>query len=99
MGNTRRISIETDVREIFSVRIGTGLVRRCFCEECGSEDEVIDLNAAVTATGIPAFDLIARIADGSVHSPRTNTGHMWICLTSLKRQPETENRNYEIAAD
>jgi hypothetical protein len=99
MGNARRILIETDVLEVFSVRIGPGLVRRCFCEECGAEDQMIDLNAAVTASGIRALDLIARITAGSVHSPRTDSGHMWICLTSLKRQPEVESRIYEIAAD
>ena len=94
-GNARRILIETDVCETFSIRIGSNHVVRIFCESCGEDDEMIDLNAAVTATGIPATGLIERIANGSLHAPKTPTGHLLICLRSLQRQPDLENRNYE----
>lgn len=95
--NARIILIETDVRETFSIRIGSNHLVRLYCESCGTDDDMIDLNAAVTATGIPASELIERIAAGSIHSPRTETGHLLICLGSLKRQPDLENRNYEAA--
>ena len=95
--NARVILIETDVRETFSVRIGRNHSIRIYCESCGSEDDMIDLNAAVTATGIPASDLLARIAAGAIHSPQTATGHLLICLSSLKQQPDLENRDYETA--
>ena len=95
--NARVILIETDVRETFSVRIGRNHFIRTFCESCGADHDMIDLNAAVTATGIPASDLIARIAEGSIHSPRIATGHLLVCLASLKQQPDLENRDYETA--
>jgi hypothetical protein len=95
--NARVILIETDVFETFSVRIGRNHLFRTFCESCGAEHDMIDLNAAVSATGIAASDLIERIAAGSIHSPQVSTGHLLICLSSLKQQPELENRNYEIA--
>ena len=95
--NARVILIETDVRETFSVRIGRNHLFRVFCESCGTEHDMIDLNAAVTATGITAVDFIERIAAGSIHSPEISTGHLLICLASLKQQPDLENRDYEIA--
>jgi hypothetical protein len=95
--NARVILIETDVRETFSVRIGRNHSIRTYCESCGADDDMIDLNAAVTATGIAASDLIARIAEGSLHSPKTATGHLLVCLASLRQQPDLENRDYEAA--
>ena len=89
--------IETDVRETFSIHIGRNHVIRIYCESCGADDDMIDLNAAVTATGIVAAELIERIATGSIHSPQTETGHLLICLTSLRSQTDLENRNYEAA--
>ena len=97
--NARKILIETDVRETFSIRIGRSHVVRSYCETCGADDEMIDLNAAVTATGIAASELLARIAAGAVHSPKSVTGHLLICLSSLKRQPDLENRNYETSIE
>lgn len=95
--NARVILIESDVRESFSIRIGQNHLFRIYCEPCGADHDMIDLNAAVTATGIPASDLIQRIADGSLHSPTISTGHLLICLSSLKQQPDLENRDYETA--
>ena len=93
--NTRIISIETDVRETFSVRIGGNHLTRIYCDSCGADHDMIDLNAAVTATGIPAAGLLERIALGAIHSPQTATGHLLICIGSLKQQPDLENRDYE----
>ena len=95
--NARVILIETDVRESFSIRIGRNHLFRIYCERCRADHDMIDLNAAVTATGITASDLIQRIADGSIHSPKLSTGHLLICLASLKQQPDLENRDYETA--
>jgi hypothetical protein len=95
MSGNARILIETDVCETFSIRIGRNHVVRIYCDACGADDEMIDLNAAVTATGIPAAGLLERITNGSLHSPQTPTGHLLICLRSLQRQPDLENRNYE----
>ena len=95
--NPRVILIETDVRETLSVRIGRNHSFRIYCESCGDDHDMIDLNAAVTASGISASDLIDRIAAGSIHSPKISTGHLLICLSSLKQQPDLENRDYEIA--
>ena len=97
--NARKILIETDVRETFSIRIGRSHVVRSYCEACGADDEMIDLNAAVTATGIAASKLLDRIAAGVLHSPKSVTGHLLICLSSLKRQPDLENRNYETSIE
>jgi hypothetical protein len=95
--NARVILIETDVRETFSVRIGGNHLFRIHCESCAADQDMIDLNAAVTASGIPASDLIERIAAGTIHSPQLSTGHLLICLNSLKQQPDLENRDYETA--
>jgi len=96
VANAIKILIETDVSETFSVRIGRNHSVRIYCESCGADHDMIDLNAAVTASGIPALALIERIAAGSIHSPRTETGHLLICLASLKRQPDMENRNFNL---
>jgi hypothetical protein len=74
-------------------------VYRSYCESCGDDDQMIDLNAAVTATGLSALELIARIATGTVHSPKTTSGHLVVCLGSLKKQPELKDRNYDIDID
>jgi hypothetical protein len=99
MQSARRILIETDVHEIVSVRIGRNLAHRFYCEACGVDEEMIDLNAAVTASGISATELINRIGAGLIHSPVSPTGHLLICLGSLKQQADVTNRNYEIAID
>jgi hypothetical protein len=95
--NARVILIENDVRETFSVRIGRNHLVRIYCESCADDHDMLDLNAAVTATGIPASELLARIETGSIHSPQTPTGHLLICLCSLKQQPDLKNRDYETA--
>ena len=95
--NARVILIETDVRETFSIRIGGNHLVWLYCESCGAGGDMIDLNAAVTATGIPAAELIERIATGSIHSPQTETGHLLICLASLRSQADLGNRDYEAA--
>lgn len=95
--NAIEILIETDVRETFSVCIGSNHRVRIYCESCGADQDMIDLNAAVTATGIHAGELIERIAAGSIHSPQTETGHLLICLASLKQQPGLENRSFKAA--
>ena len=97
--SARRILIQTDAVESISVRIGADHVSRSHCDSCGGEGEMIDLNAAVTASGIRASELIRRIDSGGVHSPYTVTGHLLVCLTSLRKQPELKDRNYEIDID
>lgn len=85
-----RGSLEEAINDDSRLRIGRNHSIRTYCESCGADDDMIDLNAAVTATGIPASDLIARIAEGSIHSPKTTTGHLLVCLGSLKHQPDRE---------
>jgi hypothetical protein len=44
---------------------------------------MLSLDAAVTALGRGAFEIVTLIRRGSVHAVETETGHLLVCALSL----------------
>jgi|SRR5688572_1510774 len=89
------ILIETESTETWIMRVAGKIQPTAFCEHCLMETPMVDLNVAVSATGIRASELLAALAAGIIHSPDTETGHLLLCLTSLKKEIDLGNRNHE----
>jgi hypothetical protein len=80
---TKKILIETECREIFVVRASGKNELRGNCEGCGAEAELVTLDEAVSQSGMPTMEIIARVRTGEIHSCETARGHLLICLRSL----------------
>lgn len=81
----KKYLITTETHEIFVVRAGSRPVR-ADCLECAREVEMLNLDAAVTSSKIPAFAIFRLIEDGRLHALETSAGHLLICRNSLKRE-------------
>jgi hypothetical protein len=81
--NTKKILIETESREIFIVRRNGKEIIRGSCRSCAVEAEMLDLNTAVSFSGLGARELIRQIEGGGIHSLEIESGHLLICKTSL----------------
>jgi len=97
--NTKRILIETDSHETVVVRTSSPRIVIAYCESCGIEAEMLDLNSAVTRSGCGARELIREIDAGSVHSSQTPTGHLLICANSLQRAETTLETREDFIRD
>lgn len=56
---------------------------RFFCEECSTTVEMIDLNSAVTIFKTTTRELLQGIETGAVHSVEIQSGHLFVCASSL----------------
>ena len=89
--NSKTILIETERTETLVVRIaGNVSPVKEYCECCGTETQMLDLNSAVTLSGRGARDLIHEIETGLLHSAQTLRGHLLICTISLQTPCVTE---------
>ena len=86
--NAKKISIETEESETVVVRLIGKASLTAFCEKCGAEANMLDLDSAVNYSGQPARLLLREIDSGAVHSTETESGHLLICAASL---PEVES--------
>jgi hypothetical protein len=64
------------------VRQNEGPIRG-LCPDCQMEVGMLSLDAAVTALGRGAFEIVTLIRRGSVHAVETETGHLLVCALSL----------------
>lgn len=81
---TKKILIESESHEIFIVRADGKSEVRGYCEHCAAEMRCLTLDETVTHTGIPATSIIRLIQTGQVHFLETLSGHLLICLESVK---------------
>ena len=90
-GDAKRVVIEIERTETRIVRIASGAQSvTTYCDQCHSETQMLDLNAAVTFSGRNAHELIHEIETGSLHSAQSLRGHLLICTISLQTPFETQ---------
>ena len=80
----------TETHEIFVVRAVQRPVH-VYCPECAREVEMLNLDAAVTESKIPAFEMFRLIERERLHALETSAGHLLICRNSLKREEKNED--------
>ncbi len=87
----RKLLITKEEHEIIVVRKGEGSIRTQ-CLECATEVEMATFDRATAKFGIPAVTLIRLINEGGVHLSETSTGHLLICLDSLRKLSREDRR-------
>ncbi len=88
--NAKKILIETEQSETVVLRLIGKTAITAFCEPCGADAKMLDLNSAVNYSGQPARLLIREIETDGVHSSQMASGHLLICRNSLQRFRATE---------
>jgi hypothetical protein len=77
--NRTEITIETD--RVLMIRRRRSV--RFWCEECGSQVDMLDMGQAEALTGLSRQVLRDRAAAGSCHVHRRADGASLVCLESL----------------
>ena len=83
--NAKKILIETERSETVVLRLLGKAPITAFCERCGCETNMLDLNSAVNYSGQAARMLIRDIESDAIHSSQMASGHLLICKNSLQR--------------
>lgn len=78
----KKYLITTEEHEIFIVRNGHEKILG-FCFECQAEVEFVNLDSAVSLSGIRTREIFHLSEKGKIHSLETKTGHWLICRESL----------------
>jgi hypothetical protein len=86
---SKKILITTESRERLIVRQIENQTFRGFCSECRKEVEMLTLDAVTSETGMRTRELLRLIENNSVHSTESESGHLLICLNSLKEKSGT----------
>lgn len=81
--NAKKIFIETERTETLVLRLIGKASLTAFCEACGAEVKMLDLDSAVNCSGRTARELIHEIESGAIHSSQIASGHLLVCETSL----------------
>ncbi|MGH9881069.1 MAG: hypothetical protein ACRD6N_06495 [Pyrinomonadaceae bacterium] len=89
----KKLLITTEKHELFIVRTNSGVGINGFCPVCNHEVEMLTVDSVVTVTGVRTRELIARIADGEIHSIEAANGHLLVCKSSLRQGQEPERVN------
>ena len=84
MTNSKKLVISHESHEVTIVRpIRT--THRGFCGDCAEETELLTLDESVSATQMPAREIMRLVELGVVHSIETARGHILICRSSLAK--------------
>lgn len=81
---SKKILITTESHERLIVRQTENQSFRAFCSGCGKEVEMLTLDAVTSEMGIRTHELLQLIEENSVHSLEIESGHLLVCLNSLK---------------
>lgn len=92
MVNAKKILIESETIETFTLKIRGLRTVRLFCPECDATQEMVDLNSAADVSGASARELLRRVESGELHSPETSSGHFMICRGSLEHAINSDRR-------
>lgn len=85
MKNAKKVLVTTATSEIFIIRRKRARqIIREFCPHCQKPTEMLDFNSAITDYGLGARELMRQIEISVVHSAETESGHLFICSTSLE---------------
>lgn len=83
--NAKKILIETEQSETVVLRLNREAAMAGYCEKCGGEAKMLNLDSAVNYSGRPARMLMREIESGLIHSTETTSGHLLICEASLAK--------------
>jgi hypothetical protein len=86
---SKKILITTESHEVLIVRHIENQIFHGFCVECTEKVEMRTLDAITSEMGIRTRELLRRIDNNSVHSMEIESGHLLICLNSLKEKSGT----------
>jgi hypothetical protein len=86
---SKKILITTESHERLVVRQTENQIFWGFCSDCGKEVEMLTLDAVTSNTGIRTRELWRLIEENLVHSLEIESGHLLICLNSLKAKSGT----------
>jgi hypothetical protein len=86
---SKKILITTETHERLLIRQTENQSFRGFCPECEKEVEMLTLDAVTSDMGIRTRELFRLIEENSVHSLEIESGHLLVCLNSLKGKSET----------
>ena len=78
----RRIRITVVTDEFLVSKLGTGC--NAECRGCGSIVKMLGLEEAMTLAKVGSREIYRRVETGQLHFMETATGHLLICLESLK---------------
>lgn len=84
MTNTKKISITTESREIFVVRMREKSVIHGFCPQCAAKADFLTLDEAVCFSARTTREIVRQTETNQVHSVETASGHLFICQKSLE---------------
>lgn len=90
--NTKKILIETESFETFTLRITRRDAIRLYCDTCRAIEEMLDLNVTADVTGVSAREILGLVESSVLHSPETTGGHLLICRASLEDAINTDTR-------
>lgn len=79
----KKILITSETHETLIVRQGGHAAQLAFCDQCGSETEMLTLDAASAVSGIRTRAIIGLVETGRLHGQETAAGAVRICVTSL----------------
>jgi hypothetical protein len=92
MVNAKKILIETESLETYTLRVSGRETVRLYCEQCDSVEEMLDVNTAADISGAAAREILTRVEMREVHAPETSSGHLLICRASLENSINTDGR-------
>lgn len=78
----KKYLITTEEHEIFIIRSEHEKIF-AFCIDCQAETEFVNLDSAVSLSGIRTQEIFRLAKKGKIHSLETESGHWLICKNSL----------------
>ncbi|HUR99041.1 MAG TPA: hypothetical protein VMZ26_13325 [Pyrinomonadaceae bacterium] len=63
-----------------------------YCPECGTIEDMLDLNAAADVAGASAREILTCVETGELHAPEMPGGHLFICRASLEAAINADQR-------
>ncbi len=84
MTNTKKILITTESFERYSITVRSGRHAIGRCSTCRQKVELMNVDIAVSVTGIRTSELIRRTETNEIHAIETDSGHLLICARSVR---------------
>ncbi len=81
---TKKYLITKETKDVFIFRTSGFNRSSSLCTECQTETDKINLDAAVSLTGLRASELFQLIEAEKVHSLETAEGYLLLCAKSLE---------------
>ncbi len=83
MINAKKMLITTDSFERYSITVRSRKHAIGRCPACRHDVELMNVDEAVSVTGIRTSELIRRTETNEIHAIETDSGHLLICARSV----------------